>query len=212
MNNYDIKAGPKFFKAFAKFQAEALAIPKSKQGYGYKYAELKTILGLVKPLLSANGLILMQPLQGSTIDTILVHADSGEGIVSSKDYEIVSLKGMNNYQSEGAGISYMRRYALGCLLGIVSDEDVDATTAHVTAPPPAKKEPAKPVAKKAVAKKAIKKLPPAPPGGPRKVAGKEQAMMAKKFIEDKGIPNNKWNEYFEMTATQTEWMEKNVNI
>ena len=203
MNNYDIKAGPKFFKAFAKFQAEALAIPKSKQGYGYKYAELKTILNLVKPLLSANGLILMQPLQGSTIDTILVHAESGEGIVSSKDYEIVSLKGMNNYQSEGAGISYMRRYSLGCLLGIVSDEDVDATTAHVT--PPAK-EPAKPAAKKA------KKLPPPPPGGARKVEGKEQALLAKKFIEDKGIPNNKWKEYFDMTATQVAWMEKNVNI
>ena len=206
MNNYDIKAGPKFFKAFAKFQAEALAIPKSKQGYGYKYAELKTILNLVKPLLSANGLILMQPLQGSTIDTILVHAESGEGIVSSKDYEIVSLKGLNDYQSEGAGISYMRRYSLGCLLGIVSDEDVDASTAHVTAPAPAKPADKKPVAKKA------KKLPAPPPGGPRKIAGREQAMMAKKFIEDKGIPNNRWAEYFDMTAAQIEWMEKNVNI
>ena len=208
MNNYDIKAGPKFFKAFAKFQAEALAIPKSKQGYGYKYAELKTILNLVKPLLSQNGLILMQPLQGSTIDTILVHAESGEGIVSSKNYEIVSLKGMNNYQSEGAGISYMRRYALGCLLGIVSDEDVDATTAHVEQPKPvAKKEPAKPVAKKTA-----KELPVAPKDGPRKIKGKEQALMAKGFIEKHGIPTNKWELYFSMTASQVTWMQSNVNI
>ena len=199
MNQYEIKPGAKFFKAFLNFQKEAPVMPKDKKGYGYNYTELKTLLGLCKPVLDKHGLVIMQPLQIGSIDTILVHAESGEGIVSAKDYEIVALKGMNNYQSEGAGISYMRRYAVASILGIVSDEDVDAA-----APQPAPK---------AQPKKATpKKLPATPKDGPKKVSNNDQAKLAKSFIESNGIPNNKWGDYFAMSDTVLAWMTKNVNV
>ena len=201
MNQYEIKPGAKFFKAFLKFQKEAPVMPKDKKGYGYNYTELKTLLGLCKPVLDKHGLVIMQPLQIGSIDTILVHAESGEGIVSTKDYEIVALKGMNNYQSEGAGISYMRRYAVASILGIVSDEDIDGATPQPTKQAPAKKAPAKP-----------KQLPSPPPGGPKVVSNNEQAKMAKQFIEKNGIPHNKWSEYFTMSDTVLGWMQKNVSV
>ena len=40
----------------------------------------------------------------------------------------VSLKGMNEYQVLGSAITYIRRYALSSLLGIVTDKDTDAAT------------------------------------------------------------------------------------
>ena len=201
MNQYEIKPGAKFFKAFLKFQKEAPVMPKDKKGYGYNYTELKTLLGLCKPVLDKCGLVIMQPLQIGSIDTILVHAESGEGIVSTKDYEIVALKGMNNYQSEGAGISYMRRYAVASILGIVSDEDIDGATPQPTKQAPVSKAPAK-----------AKQLPTPPPEGPRPVKNNEQAKMAKGFIEEHGIPQNKWEQYFVLTDTLKKWMIKNVNV
>ena len=42
--------------------------------------------------------------------------------------ENVSLKGMNEYQVLGSAITYIRRYALSSLLGIVTDKDTDAAT------------------------------------------------------------------------------------
>jgi hypothetical protein len=36
------------------------------------------------------------------------------------------MKGMNDYQSLGSGITYMRRYGLSAMLGLVTDEDKDA--------------------------------------------------------------------------------------
>ena len=200
MNQYEIKPGAKFFKAFLNFQKEAPVMPKDKKGYGYNYTELKTLLGLCKPVLDKHGLVIMQPLQIGSIDTILVHAESGEGIVSTKDYEIVALKGMNNYQSEGAGISYMRRYAVASILGIVSDEDVDAA-----APQPAPK---------AQPKKATpKKLPATPKDGPKKVSNNDQAKLAKSVsLRVMAYLNNKWGDYFAMSDTVLAWMTKNVNV
>ena len=42
------------------------------------------------------------------------------------DIPMVTMKGMNAYQSFGSGLTYFRRYALTSALGIVSDKDLDA--------------------------------------------------------------------------------------
>jgi hypothetical protein len=39
----------------------------------------------------------------------------------------VQLKGMNDYQGFGSGVTYYRRYALSSALGLVTDKDTDAS-------------------------------------------------------------------------------------
>ena len=44
------------------------------------------------------------------------------------------LKGMNDFQVLGSAISYLRRYSLSSVLGIVSDKDTDASGEQVSKP------------------------------------------------------------------------------
>jgi hypothetical protein len=59
--------------------------------------------------------------------TILFHVESGEVLESSTLVPIVQLKGMNEYQCFGSGITYFRRYCLSSILGLVTDKDTDAS-------------------------------------------------------------------------------------
>jgi len=119
------------YQALSNFQQECPTIAKETKGYGYKYASLPTILEIINPLLQKHGLAYSQPLiceeEKRYVKTVLIHLTSGEIIESDVDIPVTSLKGMNDYQSLGSGITYMRRYAISSLLGIVVDEDTDAT-------------------------------------------------------------------------------------
>lgn len=115
------------YKALANFQQEIGTLPKDASGYGYKYTELSTIVEKALPLLKKHGLGFTQPMSGTAVKTILFHAESGESIESSLDIpQGVELKGMNEYQALGSAITYLRRYSLASILGIVTDEDTDA--------------------------------------------------------------------------------------
>lgn len=120
--------GAEMMTALVKFQNECPKIEKSKQGYGYKYAELSTILEKIRPYLAKNNLAFTQHLIGSDIlRTIVFHAPSAQFM--STDTEIPKageLKGMNVYQTDGAKFTYYKRYAICSMLGIVTDdEDTD---------------------------------------------------------------------------------------
>lgn len=118
--------------ALSAFQQECPTITKDTEGYGYKYASLPQIIEVINPLLAKHGLVFTQAFIKRYIDmpqqlvTTLFHLESGESIESAIVIPTVSLKGMNDYQSLGSGITYLRRYALSSLLGIVTDEDNDA--------------------------------------------------------------------------------------
>jgi hypothetical protein len=115
------------FKALAAFQQEVQTIHKGTQGYGYTYAELSTILEKINPLLKKHGLGFSQPICGQSVKTILFHVESGETIECATDIpQGVSLKGMNEFQVLGSAITYIRRYALSSVLGLVTDKDTDA--------------------------------------------------------------------------------------
>lgn len=114
------------FKSLAAFQQEVPTIHKGREGYGYSYAELHTILEVVNPLMAKHGLGFTQLLSGDNIKTIVFHAESGEKIESETTIPKVVLKGMNDYQSFGSGITYYRRYCLSAILGLVTDKDADA--------------------------------------------------------------------------------------
>ncbi len=123
------------WQALSDFQNECPAINKGAKGYGYKYADLPSIMDVIQPLLRKHKLVLLQPLLNRSITTKLVHIPSGEYEISSIDIpDGVLLKGMNQFQSDGSAITYYRRYALSSMLGIVVDEDTDAAGTQVAAP------------------------------------------------------------------------------
>lgn len=115
------------FKALANFQQEVPVIHKSTQGYGYTYSDLPKIFEVINPLLKKNGLGFTQLMEGQNIKTVLFHVESGETLESTTEMpQNVSLKGMNDFQVLGSAITYLRRYSLSSLLGLVTDKDTDA--------------------------------------------------------------------------------------
>jgi hypothetical protein len=114
------------FKSLAAFQQEVPVIHKETKGYGYSYADLPTIFDKINPLLAKHNLGFTQPIMGNCIKTIIFHTETGETIESLTEIPQIQLKGMNEYQSFGSGVSYFRRYCLSSILGLVTDKDTDA--------------------------------------------------------------------------------------
>jgi hypothetical protein len=131
------------FKAIADFQQEVPVIHKGTQGYGYSYSDLPAIFKVINPLLQKHGLGFIQCINShdgvNYLNTVIFHSESAEKIESSTLIPIVVLKGMNDYQSFGSGITYYRRYALASMLGLVTDKDTDASGEQVKHEP--KKQP-----------------------------------------------------------------------
>ena len=123
------------FKSLANFQQSVKPINKTSQGFGYKFADLPSILEVINPLLKENGLGFTQLLDGKSIKTIVFHIASGETIESVTDIpQNVSLAKMNEFQVLGSAITYIRRYALSSALGLVTEEDNDASGKQVSKP------------------------------------------------------------------------------
>lgn len=127
------------FAAVLKAQGDFETLPKDKQGYGYKYTDLDTVISYLRPILKSNGIGFMQTLttiEGkSGLTTRLFNAE-GEWIEDTTFLPEVQLKGTNPAQNMGAAITYMKRYALCAILGISSDEDTDAVVENKPAPKP----------------------------------------------------------------------------
>ena len=120
------------FKSLAEFQQEVPVIHKATQGYGYTYADLPKIFEVINPLLKKNGLGFTQLINGTDLITILFHCESGESIESKTAIpQNVQLKGMNDFQVLGSAITYLRRYALSSICGLVTDKDTDASGEQV---------------------------------------------------------------------------------
>lgn len=120
------------FKAIADFQQEVPVILKDVSGYGYKYADLPAIFATINPLMKTHGLGFYQAVNGENIKTVIFHIESGETIESETHIpQGVQLKGMNDFQVLGSAITYIKRYALSSLLGLVTDKDTDASGEQV---------------------------------------------------------------------------------
>lgn len=119
------------FKSLAAFQQEVKVIHKANQGYGYSYSDLPKIFSEINPLLQKHGLGFTQLINSKDglnyLKTVLFHIESGEMIDSETLIPYVQLKGMNDFQSFGSGVTYFRRYCLSSILGLVTDKDTDAS-------------------------------------------------------------------------------------
>lgn len=94
--------------------------------YKYNYASLSKIWVELKPVLKKNGLTIMQPPSfniSDQLETWIMHS-SGEWVYTTMRLIITR----EDPQGMGSAISYARRYALLASLGIVTDDDNDATT------------------------------------------------------------------------------------
>lgn len=127
-------------KALIKAQTELKNPEKNQQGYGYKYADLASIIDETKPVLQKHGLVVVQlaktdPDGNVGVETILLH-ESGETLKSTLTLPVADMKQMTVTQSAGASLTYARRYALSAILGISADDDTDASEpkARTTAP------------------------------------------------------------------------------
>jgi len=116
------------YKALANFQQEVPVIHKATQGYGYSYSDLPSIFEVINPLLKKNGLGFTQLMCEDKIETVLFHVESGQEIRSLTNIpQNVSLAKMNEFQVLGSAVTYIRRYALSAMLGLVTDKDTDAS-------------------------------------------------------------------------------------
>jgi hypothetical protein len=87
------------------------------------------LIDACKDILNANDIVILQPINGSEVETILLHL-SGEWISSFT--KIVS-KTDTNPQDQGSAITYSRRYGLQSML-FMSAEDDDGEKATIHAP------------------------------------------------------------------------------
>lgn len=119
-------------KSLAEFQQEVPVIHKGTQGYGYSYANLATIFEVINPILKKNKLGFTQLVGDNNIKTIIFHYESGEQLETTTTIpQGTNLKGMNDFQTLGSAITYIRRYALSSALGLITDKDTDASGEQV---------------------------------------------------------------------------------
>ena len=126
------------FAALSKFQGELDNASKSKQGHGYKYADLAECINIAKAPLASAGLAVSQMLGQSesgkqTLITILTHA-SGQYMMS--EFDLVDAKlmggaGNNPAQVLGSAITYQRRYAYTAIVGMAQQDDDAANCVQV---------------------------------------------------------------------------------
>lgn len=118
------------------FQEEMLDVEilKSKEGYGYSYADLPAVLDIVFPIMKKHGigyfhLTDFDVSSGKNIViTTMYNLDSQSDCQTSRSLidGAVTLAKMNKFMVEGSAITYFRRYHLTTMLGLTSDEDSDA--------------------------------------------------------------------------------------
>ncbi len=132
-----------------------------------KYADLAGVYRHTIPVLSENGLLLLQPtdltIEGQTVvETYLMHT-SGQFVGSVTPVHAIPDKdGKITPQAMGSGITYARRYGVMALLGLpADDDDGNAGSGRPQAgkqPPPAKEQGGKPPVKGTITKVQVKTI------------------------------------------------------
>jgi len=120
------------YEALALFQDKVGSVHKGKTAkagsFSYAYADLSAIMAHIQPVLTECKLAVSQAIhsmeQRAALSTSLCHWPSGESIDSTFPFEPNP-----DPQKAGSQITYYRRYSLGAILNLVTDEDDDAAKA-----------------------------------------------------------------------------------
>jgi len=125
--------------ALAKAQAQMKPALKESVNphFKSKYADLGAVWEACRKPLTDNGLSVVQlPTDADAgrvaLTTMLIHS-SGEYLNSTFSTKLMQ----DSAQGIGSALTYLRRYGLAAIVGIVADEDDDGNAASASAPPPA---------------------------------------------------------------------------
>lgn len=119
-------------EALAAFQAEMPTVTKTKTAkvptnsggsYSYTYADLADVTAAAMPLLAKHGLSFVTLPGPNGLAGLLLHT-SGQRLRA-----VLPITGVTP-QQVGSSLTYMRRYLLGCMTGIVTDDDDDGRVAE----------------------------------------------------------------------------------
>ena len=118
------------YTALIKAQAQFPTVEKNTAvnagKFNFKFANYSAICEAIKKPLSDNNLAFMHvtgvglDVNSERLTTSVIH-ESGEQISTSQPVPVIP-----DAQQYGAWLTYMRRYQLSALLGLASDEDVEA--------------------------------------------------------------------------------------
>lgn len=128
---------PSLAAALVAFQAQMPKVAKNKTAnvpmkgggsYRYTYADLPDVSDAAVPLLVKNGLSFScapRRCQDGTYELVgILRHTSGE-----HDEGALPLDG-RSMQERGSAITYGRRYLLGCMTGVITDDDDDGSIAQ----------------------------------------------------------------------------------
>jgi hypothetical protein len=135
--------------ALAGFQGEMPTVAKAhtatvksdKGSYSYTYAGLADVSEAAMPLLARHGLS-FTTLPGHGVLTGMLLHSSGQSLTASLPIA------NGTPQQVGSALTYMRRYLLGCMTGLVTDDDDDGRQAETVAKRPRPKAPARPTSER----------------------------------------------------------------
>lgn len=115
---------PALMRAQAQFppivKTKKAEIKGEKANYSFMYAPLEEIVHKIKPCLQAEGLLLMQGVDGDCLVTTLWH-QSGEWIACSMKLPAVYA----TLRAYGSELSYRRRYQVAMFFDLVAEDDDD---------------------------------------------------------------------------------------
>jgi len=145
------------WRALAKAQANFDDVKKTRAmtvrgEIRYHYANLSDVVNAVMPALKAEGFVCSHIARGNRLHVRLIHAASEQWIEGVLPFVPPTVNGPEGVQALGSLLTYLRRYLLSMLLGVVAvDDDDDGNAAmgvHPDPEPPARNAPARPAAPK----------------------------------------------------------------
>ncbi len=112
-----------------KIQMELKPLVKGNENpfFKSKYADINDILALVKPLLSKNGVVLLQPITSDNVNNYLNTKLIDTESLETENYSMI-IPANPDTQKFGASITYLRRFALQSLFALEAEDD-DGNTA-----------------------------------------------------------------------------------
>lgn len=108
------------YKKLYEVQNSIGAISKDSKNpfFKSKYFDINKLVKHCQPLLSSNGLLLLQPIEDNKVITKIIDVETGDEVSSFMDLPKIS-----DPQKAGSIITYYRRYTLQSLLGLQAKDD-----------------------------------------------------------------------------------------
>ena len=119
-------------KALVQFSKEFKAVKRDEKvsvpgRAERKFSSLDEIMIEIRPILAKAGLYVQQPISGDEIITLVKH-ESGQFRACSMPMVAWQGQGTTPIQNLGGAITYLRRYSLGAMLALATEEDDDGAT------------------------------------------------------------------------------------